>query len=474
MRDLLTLIAAILILAGCTNEVFYIEEPENNVKNNSPSEFSVEIKSITDKSVELKWSGASGSENDLISYDVAINDSIVAYEIAGNEYTLNNLAPDCNFKFTVIAHDPFYNISFKELNARTLKSFLQSYFHINLGYQEQTIVGSIKTSDGGFLICGVGSPFLMIRNDNLNFVAKINSDYTVVWKKEFAWDLQGGMSALESIDGSYFVAWTNTVLKLNQFGGLIWKYKCSESYKIESLTLISESNNNEILLSGVENFSPFRQSIIKLDQFGKELLHEWNGIYPTDQNNFITEASGETIVLGKSGSNSEGGQFKLSRIGIDGKLIKEVVYPNAYNGEDLVHSIVKVGESEYILAGSTYGNVNSMGMDFCPHLLKVSYSGEIIWDKFYGAISSEDYYFRTLKSFIKINSDRFLLFIEDNKGFTIAIINNEGVIIDFKRGSNYPNYRNFAINNLGQYILLTDFGIFIFNPDGYNKTTPAF
>ena len=165
-----------------------------------------------------------------------------------------------------------------------------------MGYDELLILGSAETSDGGFIICGVSNPYQLYPLNYNNFVVKINPDYSVAWHKIYEWDNHGDMSAIESYDGSCIVAWKNTVIKFSQGGDEIWKYKSPANYNIESLKLIEESENGELLLYGVKLGNQLENSIIRLDNSGREILHEWGGIYPVSKSNFIKTQIGRAHV----------------------------------------------------------------------------------------------------------------------------------------------------------------------------------
>jgi hypothetical protein len=456
-----------ILFSSCTKEVFVIEEPEKPVQNSSPGDFNIEVKKITDTSVELSWSAATDPENENVSYQVAVNDSVIGYDIPYTYYQITGLIPGENYKIEVIASDKNYNIIKKQVIVETYKSFFDSFYSFSLGYDEPSVLGCAATSDGGFIICGVGNPYNLYRLNYNNFVAKINPDYSIAWHKKFEWDLNGGMSVFECSDGNYVAAWTNTVVRLNMSGDEIWKYKCPSIYNIESLRLVEETENEELVLYGVKLGGELKQSIVRLNKWGKEVLHESGGIYPSSKSLYVKNAGGETLVLGKTGKISEDGVFKLTMLDKNGKLLRETVYPNKFNGTDLVHSIMKVENGNYMLFGSTYGYVNVLGIDFCPHIIKIDSDGKVIWEKFILESETGGGFFRTIQSVIKTGENNYLIYIFDDRGFALADMNDVGEITRYKRVTEYPNTRHFSIRSDGKYVSLTDYGVIVFNPDGY-------
>lgn len=467
MNKLHLIVFVAILFSACTKEVFVIEEPEKPGQNNSPGDFAIEVKKITDTSVELSWIAAVDPENEVVSYQVAVNDSVIGYDIPDTFYRITGLIPGKKYKIEVIASDRNFNMIKKQTIVETYKSFFDSFYSIKLGYDEPSVLACAATSDGGFIICGVANPYKLYRLNYNNFVAKINPDYSIAWHKKYEWDLNGGMSVFECSDGNYVVAWTNTVIRLNRSGDEIWKYKCPSIYNMESLRLVEETENEELLLYGVKLGGELKQSIVLLDKAGKEILHESGGIYPSSRSLFVKNAGGETLVLGKTGKISEDGIFKLSKLDKNGNLLTETVYPNKFNGTDLIHSIMDAGNGNYLLFGSTYGYVNPLGIDFCPHIIKIDSDGKIIWEKFILESETGGGFFRTIHSVVKTGQSNYLLYIFDDRGFAIAEMNDAGEIVRYKRLTGYPNSRHFSVRSDGKYVSLTDYGIIVFNPDGY-------
>jgi hypothetical protein len=231
--------------------------------------------------------------------------------------------------------------------------------------------------------------------------------------------------------------------------------------------LVEETENEELVLYGVKLGGELKQSIVRLNKWGKEVLHESGGIYPSSKSLYVKNAGDETLVLGKTGKISEDGVFKLTMLDKNGKLLRETVYPNKYNGTDLVHSIMKVENGNYLLFGSTYGYVNVLGIDFCPHIIKIDSDGKVIWEKFILESETGGGFFRTIQSVIKTGENNYLIYIFDDRGFALADMNDAGEITRYKRLTEYPNTRHFSIRSDGKYVSLTDYGVIVFNPDGY-------
>jgi hypothetical protein len=473
MKKHLLIIFFATLLAGCTKEIFITEEPETPVII-LPGEFSISVENITDTEAVVSWTAATSSDNKSFFYDIAVNDSTIAYDLSHNlSLTVSGLYPNTKYAISVIAHDADYNLIKKDAEITTMKSFFQSWHPFNLEYDQISIYGSSETSDGGYVICGIATPYDAHYNYKFNFVSKINHDFTVAWIKIFDWDFHGiNMSAIECSDGNLLTVWTNTVMKLNPSGEIIWTYECPSGYGIEFFSSVTENQNHEILLLGYKVATPVKYSVIKLNQSGGELWHKWGGSGSGNwMDKIITESNGDILLLGTTEGESldDIGQnvFKIIRLDENGDLVNQYVYPNKYFGSDVVYSLQPESDGSYLMVGSSYAYIGGIGTDWIPHIIKINHNGEVIWEKFIYAQSTGEGIFRILNSFLLTDSNEYLILIKDDKAFSIAFMNKSGDIINYKKIRGYPLSGRIFINQSGNFVYLTNHGFFVFDPEGY-------
>jgi hypothetical protein len=472
MKKHLLIIFFATLLAGCTKEIFITEEPEAPATI-LPGEFSINVDKITDTEAVVSWTAATSSDNKSFFYDIAVNDSTIAYDLSHNSsLTLSGLYPNTKYAISVIAHDANYNLMKKETEILTMKSLFQSWHPFKFEYDQVSIYGSYGTSDGGYAICGIATPYVSHYNYNFNFVSKLNHDFTVAWIKTFEWDFRGSMSVIECSDGNLLTVWTNTVMKLNQSGEIIWTYDCSPDYNIEFFSSVTETDNQEILLLGYKVAVPLKYSVIKLDPSGKELWHKWGGSNSGNwMDKIITESNGDILLLGTTeGASLDGirqNVYRLIRLNENGDLLNQYTYPNKYFGSDVVHSLQPEPDGSYLIVGSSYAYIGGGGTDWIPHIIKINRNGEVIWEKFIDAQSTGYGIFRILNSFMIADSNEYLILIRDDKAFSLAFMNKSGDITSYKKVRGYPLSGKIFIHPSGSFVYLTNYGFFVFDPEGY-------
>ena len=89
-------LSLLFLFSGCTKEVYLTEEPES-IENFPPGEFEVSVEKITDTSVKITWNLPADPENEKVAYDVAVNDSIIAYDLNETRRIISNLIPESTY-----------------------------------------------------------------------------------------------------------------------------------------------------------------------------------------------------------------------------------------------------------------------------------------------------------------------------------------------------------------------------------------
>ncbi len=461
-----------ILFWGCTKEIFINEEPEYPVII-PPGDFSINVQNITDTEAVVTWTISNSDDNRSFLYDIAVNDSTIAFDLKNIlSYTISGLCPNTNYKLSVIAHDANYNHLKKDAEITTMKSIFQSWHPFNLEYDQISIYGSTETSDGGYAIVGVVTPYVSYYNYNFNFVSKINPDFTLAWIKISDLNFKGSMSVIECQDGNLLTVWSNTILKLNPTGEIIWKYECPADYGIEFFSSVTETQNLEILLLGYKVATPVTYSVIKLNQTGKELWHKWGASGTGNwMDKIITKSDGEILMLGTTEGASHDGIdkniFNFIRLDENGDLINQKNYPNKYSGSDVVYSIQPEPNGNYLIVGSTYADIGTGGTDWIPHLIKINHSGEILWEKFIEPQSTGEGIFRIVNSFMPAGPGEYMMMIRDDRAFCIAFMNDAGDITQYKKIRGYPLSGKIFLNQPGEIVYLTNNGIIVFNREGY-------
>lgn len=468
-------LSLLFLFSGCTKEVYLTEEPES-IENFPPGEFEVSVEKITDTSVKITWNLPADPENEKVAYDVAVNDSIIAYDLNETRRIISNLIPESTYSISVIAHDSRYNFRKQTVVVKTLKSFIINYYPIDLGYELHDIYASSATADGGFLISGIGTPLELKINEKYNFVAKLNAEFEVEWQKEFEWDLQVKMISLQCTDGNFIAGWTNTLHKLDAGGNVIWTFLCPKSLNIEFISSVTETPAGDFLVTGYSPAFGVKYVVLKISGQGNLVWHKKEGNQKNNRPDYVTlTPNGEILILGTATSftNGEWRDFYwLLQLDNEGNFLKEKIYPNQFNSEDLVCGLEILPDGNLLFIGSTYGYVGGGLINFIPHLIKTNPDGEILWEIFPEIKSRWDAVFPVVQDYKVMENKNILLYVTDTKGFSFATMNTNGEIIRQWRITGLPRGREIILSPDNKFIFLTNNGVFIFEPEGYLESYP--
>lgn len=289
-----------------------------------------------------------------------------------------------------------------------------------------------QTTDGGYIIAGESSSNdgdLTINNGNRDFwILKVNSAGTLVWQKSFGgsdWD--SAQSIQQTEDGGYIVAGEsksidgNTngnhgdmdfwIIKLDSIGNLIWEksfggssWDSAESIEQTAdggfiVSGSSESNDGDLTLNqGGKDYW-----IVKLDANG---LLEWQrslGGSDWDTSHSIVQTmDGGYIIAGESKSDDgdvgglvsndhpfgkHGGNrdYWIVKLDTAGLITWQKLFGGT--GWDAAQSVQETSDQGYIISGysdSEDFDVTGNNGNWDYWVLKVTYSGDIVWQKSLG------------------------------------------------------------------------------------------
>jgi len=229
----------------------------------------------------------------------------------------------------------------------------------------------IQTLDGGFALIGSSSSNdgdISI-NEGFNdiWLVKLDVSGNITWEKSYGFpgnDL--GFSVLQTSDGGYFVS---GVLDVSGSGG---------------------DGNDRSLHAGGDYWG------LKLDANGNKIWRRYFGGSFTDSAfDIITSDDGGFILIGSSDSddvditNNKGGyDFWIVKVDINGNMVWEKSFGGSQIDE--ARSITKTADGNYLIAGDSRSNdqdvSNSKGAADM-WLIKISDSGNLIWEKSFGGSS---------------------------------------------------------------------------------------
>lgn len=381
----------LIILAGCTKveDIYIHEEPSKPPVNYPPGSFTVRVNSIKDIGAVISWSKALDPDNKEIRYDVAINDSIIAYNLNAITFEVERLQPDSHYKFTVYALDSLRNYSSASIDTQTRKSFFKEVIAINLNIRENyTLNIAVETSDGGIVAGGIGRDRITEFN-NRDFLVKISPGYTLEWKlfidppAEFKDRPNYVNDLLETSDGGFLAVTDHRVTKISRGGGIIWTYNSPETHSFATLVCASEDTKGNLIVAGnlfvqKVGFVSKTYFVVKLDPNGKEIWKK----YSEDKNfgnlsDILVNNDGKILLCGVDTWSF------LLWLDETGNYLNKRVYESYYKGGgDVSELLIRTKDDNYLLAGSSHGFLSG-SFNSIPRFLKVSITGDVILDKYH-------------------------------------------------------------------------------------------
>ncbi len=475
----------VLVLFSCTKTTYIIEEPHEQIKNSSPGTFEIVATNITDKKVDFQWGSSTDPDGEPLTYEVALNDSVIAYDLTANKYTIEKLVPGIEYKITVTALDKLRNSSKASKTVRTLKSFLLGTFFFDLAYEKYSFIKAIKTSDSGVLVLGMGSIFERTKPSKY-FLLKLKSDYSIEWVKEFEW---GALSSELPItikeiqnDGFFVVQWQK-ITKVDYLGNSKVLYEVPVEYKVNYLRDIEiDLNGNYIVVGESHRNWPtppicIEYFLVKLNQNGAELWHSYGGSTIVNYPTAIKRVAGnQYLIVGlaestKSASYDENHDWRtnfwVKTIDENGNEISEQIFKNIYLVDDVLNDCLLESDGSLTLAGAAAGSFTGAYNTKARFTKISSQSNKIIWDIVPGLESNG--IFCSIDCIDKIQSDGgYIVLASDNQGISISEFSILGNLNRTRKLRDYPSGVFVKYNPLGYYEYITKDGfLVVFNRDGY-------
>lgn len=456
------------MLTTCTKKVYVVEEPVDPAINLSPGNFEIQIGKITDKSISLNWSIPTDPDLDQLSYEVAVDDSVVAYDLKQNSFNIGNLNSDRNYSISVIALDIHRNKSRVNKTTRTMKSFIEnviSYDYGNISYYFDTV---LETSDNGYLIYGYS---IETGLNGKAVLMRLASDYSIVWKqeREREGDNIFACQMIECSNHDFIIIRSGTILRIDSQGNTLWSYVNNEK-GILSFKSVIEDKNGDLFLSGLGEYvsmpGEIRHSgeyfVMKLAADGTKLFQKISQTNKINRIQQIKLYKNNLLLFGTIDN-----YLSISVLNIDGNIISTKTFLNKYKCVDLPHSFFITPDNNYLLLSTAAGPIGNYGYsNNIPRFLKVREDGAVIWDQYHYLVSGG--VFPYINCFTILGNGQYLTVIHDDRGSSIVILNSQGDVEKQVKLPGFPGGPLIKYNTKGKYEFLTFSGrIVIINPDGY-------
>lgn len=251
-----------------------------------------------------------------------------------------------------------------------------------------------QTSDGGFILCGMG----VIPNYHLYdfLLVKTDASGNEIWSRYYGGPyVEWGKDVQQTNDGGYIVVGYTSVelnvfdvwlLKTDANGDSMWANMFGGSNNDYGYSVEQTSDGGYILCgenqgSGQAHYNAY---LVKTYANGSLNWDEEYGGNQTDESGYrVTQTSdGGFILVGKTNASGDKDIYVVKTDFTGG-----VEWENTYGGssDDVAWSVIENSDGDFIIAGETF----SFGGGMRSYVLKVSPTGSLIWQRNYGITSSQ-------------------------------------------------------------------------------------
>jgi len=382
------------LIIGCSkddtiNEVMEEEE----ILNFPPNNFDVEIVNISHKDATINWNEAIDPENDLVTYDIYLNQTLVDKNITHLTYDLIELEELTDYSGKIVAKDTENNQREVTFSFKTEKYYLKylkkfDYGTVNFGttgFADGNPYSMIKFNDHNYIIAGAST--FPNGNGFRFFVSKIDYDGNELWKKFYDYQVGGSWRfKISKTSTGFILAGHHHVLNLDNEGNVIW-YKKIDTYDIadgsaEIQSVKQDAQGNIFLVGGRGSSEPeiIQEAVLtKLDNNGEIIWEkEFRPSLRSFFNDLVINSSNELIILGStetSGttyeeylngpSSVEQIDFWTLKLNNDGEIIWEITLGDGKY--DFPNQIISTSDNSFVVVG--YG----------ASIFKIDDSGNQIW-----------------------------------------------------------------------------------------------
>jgi len=469
-----------LLLTGCTKTEYIIEEPVSTDLGNSPAGFNVTLGEVSDRWAYIGWEINQDNADGQVKYEIAVNDSVVAYDYEVNTYRLNDLKPNTKYSVSVIALDSLRNATSVHIEVQTMKSFVEGVISFDLNFEYFTFNKIAETDDNGLLIGG--SVTEKVNSEaNLAFVLKLDDTYNIEFLHIFQ-STDPIVELLQSKDDNYVVVRGKSVCKINKSGNELWTYHNDfDTGSLSSAQCATQDLDGNYIIAGISNRNwgadiSTEYSLFKLSENGELLWNKFGGTTLSNSpKDVLVDSRGRILIFGSAEYTGVGfdqlsyikNGFWLSWSDENGNFLNQKFYENKYSNSDIPFSISQTIDGNYLLIGTAAGSMPPYGYSNTePRFLKVNTEGDLIWDQYHYLNSGG--VFPSVRGFTPKSNGGQLILTGDDRGIAISSINSLGELENHIKLYGYPGCIFIkTVENENYHCITGDGRIILFNHDGY-------
>lgn len=267
----------------------------------------------------------------------------------------------------------------------------------------QVTQNAIMCEDSSFTLAGTAR----ILPEDVNQVAlfKLDKDGDILWRKYHGTDstFENVNHHIKTSDGGYALCGSTSnltatvsdcyILKLDSMGEFEWQHAIGGSNYEAFRSLIETSDRGFLLLGWTRSFGAGLRDfyLVKTDSMGN---FEWQETYGTEEEEIgariIKLTDGNYLLTGSSGGvgGSFGKAYKINSN--NNSIIWEKQYTYDQNSGNNIHTTYELADGNLVSAGMT-NNTSNAGW-----LLKTNSDGELIWQREYDYNGNTDLFYGLL------------------------------------------------------------------------------
>jgi hypothetical protein len=253
---------------------------------------------------------------------------------------------------------------------------------------------SLLTSDGGLLLSGYSQSFGA--GGDGGWLIKLDPDGQIQWQKTYGGNKDDYFyPPIETADGNFIAigragsfttglvdGW---VLKLNQNGDVIWQ-KAYGTLGYEEITNIIQLNDGGYIFIGgtdPDGNDYFNAWVVRLDSAGNILWEKTFGGPLSDSLTTIRQTADGGFIAAGTYDNTFGinGRSWIVKLNSDGTID----WDYTYSDQAVLRSIHELSDGSFIAGGTSLSDDRF----YDAYLIKVTGSGQVIWEKSYGTADFE-------------------------------------------------------------------------------------
>ncbi|KIC89080.1 hypothetical protein HY58_18810 [Flavihumibacter sp. ZG627] len=369
------------ILISCKkNSTPVVTPPVPNIPNNPPGQFIISLESISWDTAKLNWTKSIDPDNDSVSYNIYLNDTLKVERYKELSYTFKNLREINSYRVKVVAVDSKSKENTQVINFTTKKYWLKFLMKVEYGpitgYSYQKTGQMVKANDGGYVIVGDSQLGNWPDGAISMFAIKIDSIGNKIWEQRYSYSGSPSENKIVNYKDGYIICGHNNLIKINNNGDLVWRK--ASNLPSEIINGITVSGDGSIYAVGLAPGSTpgitVMATLNKYDQNGNLLMAK--SYSRSSREEFFDikiESNNELIVLGAT--NEPDADFWVVKLSMDGTMIWEKTYYDI--GSAFPKNIIITNEGNYVFTGYSY---MSSGPYF--YLQMVDSNGENKWAYF--------------------------------------------------------------------------------------------